>query len=192
MAELIARTAFSDGASDALDALEASGVRVRLSQPAVIASIAAFRDKAKKVADTIEAALGVTPPTSPCFSSLQPFTCWWVGPDGQWLLTTDSTGPSDLVAKLGRELDGLAAISDQTDAWAVLRLDGPRVFEILSEGVPVDLDARRFPPGGVACTRLAHLDIRLRHLHQPGGYELAVPRSNAGNLVGWLAHAVQR
>ena len=66
----------------------------------------------------------------------------WSGPS-QWLAV--SVRP-DMPAELAAGLAGVAAVTDQTDARAVLQLNGPHVREALAKGCPVDLHPTRVSP----------------------------------------------
>jgi sarcosine oxidase subunit gamma len=94
-----------------------------------------------------------------------------------------ATGPRDanLPAHYSQLLAGQAAVTDQSDQWITFILSGPDTPEILARLVPIDLHPTQFPPGSLAATRAAHLDVRLAHLPDHT-YEISVTRSHAQDL----------
>jgi sarcosine oxidase subunit gamma len=87
---------------------------------------------------------------------------------------------------LANEIGAAAAVSDQSDGYAVLRLTGPKVRGTLAKMLPVDLHARAFKVGDVASTVAAHMGATLWRLEDaPDGaavFDIAVFRSFAGDF----------
>lgn len=86
-------------------------------------------------------------------------------------------------------LDGLAALTDQTDAWCVLRLDGEGAEAVLARLVPIDLRPRAFPEGSAARTLLGHMGVAI--LRGAEGLEILCPRSMASTLAHELDRAMR-
>ena len=86
-------------------------------------------------------------------------------------------------------LDGRAAVTDQADAWVVVRLEGAGGEAALSRLVPIDLRAARFPDGSVARTMLGHLGVAVVRVGE--AFELWAFRSMAGTLAHELARAMR-
>lgn len=87
--------------------------------------------------------------------------------------------------ELAQALGDTAAVTDQSDAYALLRLGGPRVREILEKCVSIDLHDRVFVPGSVASTSCAHVGVILWRLDDEAGmarFEMAAFRSFARSL----------
>lgn len=84
------------------------------------------------------------------------------------------------------DLAGLAAVSDQSDGWAGLRLEGQDAAEVLARLVPLDLAA--MPPGSSARSVLNHLPLWLIH-PEAEVFDLWSFRSMAGTLRHELAEA---
>jgi sarcosine oxidase subunit gamma len=82
-----------------------------------------------------------------------------------------------------------AAIADQSDGQAVLRVSGQKVREALCKLVPIDLHPRAFGVGDVAVTVAAHIGVTLwrlpDELNGHAAFEIAVYRSLAGSF--WAA-----
>ena len=100
-----------------------------------------------------------------------------VGPETWWILGASA-----------KDLEGLrdiASLADQSGAFGILRLTGPRVRDALAKLVFIDLHPDAFKPGQVASTAAAHLGITLWRLGDgPHGaeFELAAYRSFADSL----------
>ena len=106
----------------------------------------------------------------------------WAGM-GQWLVEGRERARS-------RRLGGLAAVTDQTDGWAGLRLAGDAARAVLARLVPLDLEPAAFPPGTAARSLLRHVPLLLI-ARDEGGFELLVPRSYARTAVEELAGAMR-
>jgi heterotetrameric sarcosine oxidase gamma subunit len=87
---------------------------------------------------------------------------------------------------LREAVEDLAAVSDQTGGYAVLRLTGPRVRDALAKFIPLDLHARAFEPGAAASTSASHIPVTLWRLADDSDgqpvFEIAAPRSYAGSF----------
>ena len=102
--------------------------------------------------------------------------CLWAGRRLAFLHGADPAG-----------FDGIAALTDQSDAWARMRLSGPAAEAALARHVPLDLRLAAFPVGTVARTVLGHM---VASLHRSGvdAFDIMVARSVAGSAV----HEVHR
>lgn len=93
---------------------------------------------------------------------------------------------------LGPSLDPIAgaAMTDQTDAWAAVELDGPSARDVLARLVSVDLRADMFKQGHAARTPIFHMPgVVVRT--GADRYLLMTFRSMAGTLVHDLATAME-
>jgi sarcosine oxidase subunit gamma len=84
-------------------------------------------------------------------------------------------------------LHGVAAVTDQSDGWAGLRLSGPDAVDVLARLVPLDL--AQMPPRASARSLLNHLPLLL--IRGDDGFELWSYRSMAGTLLHELATAMR-
>ena len=87
---------------------------------------------------------------------------------------------------LARDLDGLAAIADQSDAYAVCRIAGPRARDALAKGVTLDLHPASFPSGSAAVTGIAGIGAVLWLGDEAPTFDVAVARSLASSFWHWL------
>jgi len=123
----------------------------------------ALPDGPRRVANGVSAVIGLGPRT--------------------WLFQREAGLP--LEAELSEAIGDAAAVTDQSDGYATIRLAGPRAAAVLEKGISVDLHDRVFLPGFAAVTSCAHLGISLWRLEDANGhsvYEIAVFRSLACSL----------
>lgn len=136
-------------------------------------SVAPFAGQDKAVSDRLKAQVGSTLPAP----NRKAGPVQWFG-HGTWLV-------SDTV-----ELEGLAAVTDQTDAWATVQIAGQGVEDVLARLVPVDLRATVFKKGHTARTMLAHMSVAVTRVG-PAAFEIMVMRSMAATLVHDLQVAMR-
>lgn len=103
----------------------------------------------------------------------------WSGMDQAYLVGTDP-----------EPLQGLAALTDQSDGWARMRLKGPGGEAALARLVPLDLRPEVFPVGKVARTGLNHMMLHLTR-SGPDSFDLMVFRSMAASAVHELHQAME-
>lgn len=82
----------------------------------------------------------------------------------------------------------LAALTDQSDANAVLQIEGPATEAVLARLVPVDLRINVMPEGRTIRTLLGHLTVSVTRIG-PMAFEIMAMRSMAGSLVHELVEA---
>lgn len=82
-----------------------------------------------------------------------------------------------------------AALTDQTDAWCVLRLEGEGAEAVLARLTPLDLRASQFALGHTARSLVGHMAAQITRL--PNGFEVMVFRSMAGTAVHELQVAME-
>ena len=137
------------------------------------------RGQAAALARQFQTHFGISLPNAPRRVASGKVAVLGLGPDA-WLAIREQGG-NDFALALKPLLGGLASISDQSDAYVVLRLTGPRVRETLAKLIPIDLHARVFAVGQVAETIAAHIGVLIWRLEDAADgspvFELAVPRS---------------
>jgi sarcosine oxidase, subunit gamma len=139
----------------------------------------------QRLASTLGFALPVVPNTTTSHNGSRAL---WLGPD-EWLIV----GPDDHREILGQALhDGLngtvGSIVDVSANRTVLELAGPKARELLSHGVPIDLDARTFGPGRCAQTLLAKAQVVIER-HHDELFHLYIRSSFAHYAAEWLLDA---
>lgn len=163
----------------------APGLVVEERVSLAFATVIARRGKADALATAVAASYGVTLPRGPRRASSGGVTFAGVGPD-QWIASAEGADAS-FVTKMRSRIGPLAAVMDQTDARAVIRLSGPKAREVLAKGVPTDLHPTVFKAGDVATTLVAYIGVQLDLLDDGPTYQLTAPRSMAGSFWSWLA-----
>ena len=159
MPELIAKSAL-EGRSLTLGTVTLAEVEV-----GPIASLAVFPGGAKAVAKGLKI-LGLTMPEPNTFNEKKGARIVWTGRDQAFLI---GVAPP--------ELEG-AAVTDQSDGWAVLGLSGAAAVDVLARLVPVDLRLAAFPVGRAIRTQLNHMNVVILRVGDHA-FEILVFRSMA-------------
>lgn len=156
-----------------------------------LATVQARKNKVGALRDCVRHQFGLELPVGPHRSAARGVAFVGIGPS-TWLATSESGG-NGFSASLRSLLDGFASVSDQTDGYAVVRVTGPRVREVLAKGVSIDLHPNSFRPNDAAGTVAAHIGITLWRLDDGADgapvFEIAVFRSYAASLSRWLSHS---
>jgi heterotetrameric sarcosine oxidase gamma subunit len=123
-------------------------------------------------------------PNGPTFVASNGVSVTATSPDS-WLAIQQTT-VNTWARSLEVALSGCASVTDQSDGYAVLRLEGPQVRATLAKLVPIDLHERTFPVGATAGTLAAHIGAFLwRNADGADGqpvFEIAVTRSMAASF----------
>lgn len=175
MAELIAKSAF-----DAVLPVRVSEMSLTEVQAGVMTSVAPFRGQKKAVSDAMKSTHGMAFPGPNRATGKAGARAIWIG-QGQAMLI----GPAPAGA-----LTGLAALSDQSDAWAVVVLEGEGVEDVLARLVPLDLRASVFKRGHTARTDLQHMMASVTRIGDRA-FQIMVFRSMAQTLVHDLKCAME-
>ncbi|MFZ1512236.1 MAG: sarcosine oxidase subunit gamma family protein [Tabrizicola sp.] len=140
MPELIAKSAL-DGRSLTLGTVTLAEVEV-----GPITSVAVFPGGGKAVAKGLKT-LGLAMPAPNIFAGKNGARIVWTGRDQAFLIGVEPP-----------VLEG-AALTDQSDGWAVLGLTGAEAVDVLARLVPVDLRLAAFPVGRAIRTQLNHMNV---------------------------------
>lgn len=190
MAEVafIARTPFTDVPAESANA---PGVTAVHRDGVRLAAVIARRGRCAALAQRVRERCGIELPHGSYRSEAHGIAFAGTGPQA-WLAESESEDKG-FVVSLREELGPLASVSEQSDAYAVLRLSGPKVRDTLAKLIPIDLHARAFKPGDVAATVAAHIGVLLWRLDDaPDGmpqFDIAVFRSLAASFWHALSQA---
>ncbi|WP_050930263.1 sarcosine oxidase subunit gamma [Aestuariivita boseongensis] len=173
MGDLIAKSA-----CDGLLPLEIGGATLTEIVFDAITSVAPWRGHEQAVSDALKSQMGAAFPAPNRSTGKAKSRAVWSG-RGQALV-------------LGPPLEPIAgaAMTDQTDAWACVALEGPAARDVLARLVPIDLRDGSFKRGHAARTQLMHMSIVLMRTGADR-YGIMALRSMAGTLVHDLETAME-
>ena len=153
-----------------------------------LASLATLKGQRATVAERLAAAYGIALPDGAIRVAVDDVAVIGTGP-GKWLAVRQGAA-NGFAADLAALLAGAAAVADQSDGYAVLRLEGPALRQVLAKGVAIDLHDLAFPVSRAAVTAIAHIGVILWRLSDGGDgnpvFEIALFRSMAGSFMHWL------
>jgi len=173
VAELIAQSPFGMALP-----VKVEGCTLAAFDPQAITSITVEAGQEKPVSVTLKKSCGVAFPSPNRATGSDDLRCVWVA-HGQALL-------------LGKPLKPLqgAALTDQSDGWAVMRLQGDLAEAALARLVPIDLRATVFRKGHAAKTQLFHMPLSITRTGAVS-FDLMVFRSMANTAVHELKTAME-
>ena len=150
------------------------GVIAHLRDHVAIATLAAFKGAAPGPA------LGVDLVDGPRATIAGTTTFIGTAP-GRWLATSQTD--AELADTLKDALQGLAAVTEQSDGYVVIDLSGPHTREMWGKNVAIDLDPSMFKPGDAAATVGSYVGVTFWQLDASPSYRVLVARSYAGALL---------
>ncbi len=142
-------------------------------------NVAPFAGKEADVSKALEAQSGVGFPAANRMLTKAGSRSIWVGA-GRALVQCDGLP----------ELSGLAAVTEQGDAIAAVRLDGPAAEATLARLVPLDLRVSTFKRGHTARSFVGHMAASVTRVGAEA-FEVMVMRSMARTLVHELEEAAK-
>jgi heterotetrameric sarcosine oxidase gamma subunit len=168
-----------------INASDAAGVIVDECAERQVATVIARRGR-EALGAMVRSAYGLDLPVGPKWAGTEQLAFVGTGPR-TWLAIRDGGAP--LADELQRELGDAAAVSDQSDGYAVLRLSGSGVRATFEKGLAVDLHKAAFGPGDAAVTTCSHLGVIVWQLDEAPTYEIALFRSLAADFWHWLSES---
>jgi sarcosine oxidase subunit gamma len=148
--------------------------------------IAALSGQEPVVEETVRKVTGLEVPRGPKRVVAKGLALIGTAP-GQWLAVAEDADATKMLDALTLELAGHAAITEQSDSKAVIRISGTRARDVMAKGCSLDLHQRVFKPGDAATTAVALIDCQLWQIDDAPSYDLAVPSSFAESFWSWLA-----
>lgn len=146
--------------------------------PDAVTSVAPAQGQEKSVSEALKKSFGAGFPAANRATGKEGARAVWSGA-GQALLLGPAPGA----------IKG-AAMTDQSDAWAVMRLDGADAEAVLARLVPVDLRAEHFKRGHTARTMLFHMNCSVTRVGATA-FDIMVFRSMASTAVHELSTAMK-
>ncbi len=156
-----------------------------------IARVAAHRKGAGRMAELFRAQFGIEPPRAPRRASFGEVGLAGIAPD-TWLAIRENAG-NGIAHALQSSLGDCASVTDQSDAYVILRLTGPRVRETLAKLIPIDIHPRAFEVNAVVTTVCSYVSVMLWRLGDTArdepSFEIWAGRSLAVSLYQAVSHA---
>ena len=134
--------------------------------PGSMTSLAAYNGQGVALSKALKEAHGMTMPNMGKTTGKADARALWFG-QGVVLLMGPAPAPI---------LSEHAAVTDQSDAWTVVRLEGEGAVEVLARLTPLDLCVSEFRRGHTARTEVAHMAASVTHIGK-NSYQIMVFRS---------------
>jgi len=164
-----------------------AGVAVVLRGDLRIACVIARRGALPELSARAEKMFGLALQSGPYRVARERHTILGIGP-GRWMFMREGGAP-EFAAELGRDLMGVASVSDHSDGYAVFEVSGVCARKALAKGVAIDIHPNSFGTGDVAVTAVAHIGAILWQTNNLPCYGTAVFRSYAGSFWHWLSES---
>lgn len=175
MAELLAKTA-----CEGLLPLQIAGLTLHEAKPVTMTTIAAYTGQAAALDKALKAAHGLGLPTVNGSSAASDARAIWFGRDMALLL-----GPSPDAG-----LAQYAALTDQSQGWAMMELAGDGATDVLARLCPVDLRLSQFAVGATVRTEARHMMASVTRVGEDA-FMIMVFRSMARTLLHDLKTAME-
>ena len=175
MAELVAKSPCAG-----LLPLEIGAVKVTEEDLGVITALMPYKGQEKPLSMALQAAHGMAFPGPNRATGKAGARAVWMGREQALLM-----GP-EVDAGLAEH----AALIDQSDAWAAVRLEGAGAEAVLARLVPVDLRGAVFKRGHTARSQVAHMSGSVTRVGERA-FLILVFRSMAATLVHDLKTAME-
>jgi len=159
--------------------LSAGGVTLAETPPAFITSVMPFASKHDACSEAMQKAHDVGLPAVGRTSGKAGGRLIWTG-RGQYFFV----GEAAVAAAVGKT----AAVTDQSDGWAVMLLEGEAADAVMARLTPIDMRPEVFKRGHTARTELAHMMTVITRT--PKGFEIMVMRSFAKTAAHHIHQAM--
>jgi sarcosine oxidase subunit gamma len=169
----------------------AGGVIATEREELAVARIEARRGQTAELAELLRARWGVAPPNAPRRVSSGDMAIGGIGPN-TWIAVRENAGNS-FAESLQPLIGHCASVVDQSDAYLILRLAGPKVRASLAKLVPLDLHSRALQVGDVVQTVCGYVSVTLWRLEDgvqgDPVFEIWSGRSFAASLHEAIGHS---
>ncbi len=142
-------------------------------------------DFAAAVQNTLAIPLPIEPNTT---TESDQYCIMWLAPD-EWMIRAKGPQAGDLPTRLNLALQGIfCAVTDQSSAYSIVQLSGPKARCVLAKGCPLDLHPRVFDSGQCAQSHYYKTSVLLRRLDSDADdcWEMTVRRSFADYALRML------
>jgi len=145
-----------------------------------ITSISPFEDGAEPLAEVLKSAHGLSIPAPNRATGKDGARAIWFSRSHVLLV---GPKPDPVLAQY-------AAVTDQSDAWTAVRLEGDAAVDVLARLVPVDLRQATFKRGYTVRTMIQHMNGSITRVGDRA-FQIMVFRSMAATLVHDLKTAME-
>jgi sarcosine oxidase subunit gamma len=173
--ELMEKSAFGG-----LLPVEAGECRIIAAPSEAMHLVSPYKGQGKPLSAALKSAHGMAFPAAGRATGKEGARLVWFGLDQAMLI-----GPAP-----DARLSEFAAVVEQSDGWAVLRLEGGQAEDVLARLVPVDMRAGHFKRGQTVRTHLQHLHVSITRVGAEV-FQIMVMRSMAKTLVDDLQGAMR-
>ena len=139
----------------------------------------------------------VLPTEANTSSSSDKLTSIWLAPDEWMIYTNDKVENNDNSYELEESLysniskNNLGSVSNVTDQFVMINLNGKRIFKLLSSGSPLNFNEFKEKKESTAQTILNNMDVII-HNKNNNNINLFVRRSFSEHLWSWINDAASR
>ena len=145
-----------------------------------------LRGKSRDFFTKVGKILSIMLPTeSNTSATIKNISALWLSPD-EWMIYGKDID-NNLKLSLETEISKLniGSVTDGSDQWVLINLDGKNVFEVLSKGSPFDFNKFKNTKNIVIQTLLNHVDVILHH-NDANNVDLFVRKSFSEHLWLWI------
>ena len=157
-----------------------------------------LRGKKRELLSTVGKTLNMILPTEAnTSSSSEKLTAIWLSPD-EWMIFSNNITEKDsnsyelekiLYNNISKKSFG--SITDVTDQFVMINLNGTKIFELFSFGSPFDFNQFKEKKGSTTQTIINHIDVIIHHKNN-NNINLFVRRSFSEHLWSWINDASSR
>ena len=125
------------------------------------------------------------PTESNTSATIKNISALWLSPD-EWMVYGKDID-KNLMLSIDSEISklNLGSVTDVSDQWVLINMNGKNVFEILSKGSPFDFNKFKTHKNVVVQTLLNHVDVILHH-NDTNNVDLFVRKSFSEHLWLWI------
>jgi len=157
-----------------------------------------LRGKKREFLSTVGETLNMILPTEAnTSSSSEKLTAIWLSPD-EWMIFSNNINKKNnnsyeieevLYNNISKQNFG--SITNVTDQFVMINLNGTRIFDLFSFGSPFDFSQFKEKKGSSAQTILNHIDVIIHH-KDSNNINLFVRRSFSEHLWSWINDCASR
>ncbi len=156
-----------------------------------------IRGKKREFFTNLDKIINMILPTEANTSSVNDkHTSIWLSPD-EWIIHSNDSLKNNNSYELEELLytsvskNNLGSVTDVTDQFVMINMEGKNIFELLSSGCPLNFNEFKEKEGSTAQTVLNHIDVII-HNKKNNNVNLFVRRSFSEHLFSWINDAASR